>query len=77
MTKVLEAVYEDGVLKPLADPGLSEHQRVLLEIRLPAEPDVEAELKAWQRVYEGLSEDEIADVEAIVLDRSHFFRREP
>ena len=76
MTKVLEAVYEDGALKPLVDPGLSEHQRVLLEIR-PSESTAEAEIKAWQRVYEGLSDDEIAAVEAIALDRSHFFRREP
>jgi predicted DNA-binding antitoxin AbrB/MazE fold protein len=75
MTKVLEAVYEDGVLKPLADPGLTEHQRVLLEIRLPSESTAEAEIKAWQRVYEGLSDAEIADVEAITLDRSHFFRK--
>lgn len=28
------------------------------------------------RVYEGLSEDEVAQVEAIVLDRSHFMRQE-
>jgi predicted DNA-binding antitoxin AbrB/MazE fold protein len=77
MTKVLEAVYEDGVLKPLADPGLPEHQRVFLEIHLPSESTPEDEIKAWQRVYEGLSEDEIAEVEAIALDRSRFFRREP
>jgi predicted DNA-binding antitoxin AbrB/MazE fold protein len=77
MTKTLEAVYEGGVLKPLADPGLTDHQRVILEIRLPDEPDAEPDLGAWQRVYEGLSESDIAEVEAIALDRSHFSRREP
>lgn len=77
MTKILEAVYEDGVLKPLADPRLTDHQRVIVEIRLPDEPDVASDLGAWQRVYEGLSESDIAEVEAIVLDRSHFSRREP
>ncbi|MBW8878734.1 MAG: hypothetical protein JF614_27565 [Acidobacteria bacterium] len=29
-------------------------------------------LEAWHRVYEGLPEDQIAEVEAIALDRSHF-----
>lgn len=76
MTKILEAVYENGVLKPLADPGLTDHQRVIVEIRLPDEPDVESELGAWRRVYEGLSESEIAEIEAIALDRSHFSRRQ-
>ncbi|MFY9821704.1 MAG: antitoxin family protein [Thermoanaerobaculia bacterium] len=33
MTRILEAVYEDGVLRPLEDPGLAEHQLVLLEIQ--------------------------------------------
>jgi len=74
MTRVLEAVYEGGVLKPLADPGLAEHQRVVVEIRLPSEPTAEAELEEWHRVFEGLSDAEIAEVETIALDRSRFFR---
>lgn len=32
----------------------------------------ERPLAAWHRVYEGLPEDQIAEVEAIALDRSHF-----
>lgn len=77
MVKILEAVYEDGVFKPLVDPGLTDHQRVIVEIRLPAEPETNSELGAWQRVYEGLSESDIAEVEAIALDRSRFSRHEP
>lgn len=77
MVKILEAVYEDGVLKPLSDPGLSDHQRVVVEIRLPVEPDAESELEAWRLVYDGLSESEVAEVEAITLDRSRFSRHEP
>jgi len=75
--RTLEAVYEDGVLKPLADPGLSDHQRVLVDIRLPVEQDAESELGAWRRVYEGLSESDIAEVEAIALHRSRSSRIEP
>lgn len=72
MNRVLEAIYEKGVLKPLEDPCLAEHQRVVLELH---EPPVEAgdqRLDAWHQVYEGLSDEQIADLEAIALDRSHF-----
>jgi len=71
---LLEAIYENGVLKPLQEPNLKEHQRVLLEIRGEPPSDASTVLRDWQRVYEGLSEDEIAAVEAIALDRDHFLR---
>jgi predicted DNA-binding antitoxin AbrB/MazE fold protein len=76
VTRTLEAVYEGGVLKPLEDPGLEEHQRVLLEIRTEPQEAMASTLEAWQQVYEGLSEEEIAEVEAIALDRGHFSREE-
>lgn len=42
MTRVLEALYEDGVFKPLEDPGLNDHVRVVLEIKdKPEEPQTE------------------------------------
>ena len=75
MTRILEAVYEDGVLRPLEDPGLKEHQRVLLEIRTEPEEHASSALEAWHQVYEGLPEDEIAEIEGIALDRSHFSSR--
>jgi len=75
MTRLVEAIYEGGVLKPLRDPGLDEHQRVVMEIRLPSESAAESELVEWHRVYEGLSVDDIAEVEAIALDRSRFSRQ--
>ncbi len=72
MTRVLEAIYEQGVLKPLEDPRLVEHQRVVLELHEPPAEDSDQRLDAWHQVYEGLSDDQIADLEAIALDRSHF-----
>lgn len=77
MTRILEAVYEDGVLRPLEDPGLQEHQRVLLEIRFEPREQASSALEAWHQVYEGLSADEIAEVEAMALDRSRFSRDKP
>ncbi len=72
MERILEAVYEEGVLKLLRDPGLVEHQRVFVELR-PAPPtEGESQLRAWQGVYEGLSDTDVDAVEAIALDRSRF-----
>jgi predicted DNA-binding antitoxin AbrB/MazE fold protein len=75
MTHVIEAVYEHGAFKPLEPVELQEGQRVTLSVEPMAstEAEAEAQLQAWQRVYEGLSEDEIREVEAVALDRSCFF----
>lgn len=71
MVRVIEAVYENGVLKPLADPGLPEGQRVVIEVRALAEQSPESSLQEWQRVYAGLSEKDIADIEeTLVRSRS-------
>ena len=68
----LEAVYRRGVLKPLKPLGLPENQQVLITLRLPAAEKPEDVLAAWQGVYAGLSAMEVAAVESIALDRSHF-----
>jgi len=69
--RILEAVYEGGVPKPLEDPGLGESQRVLLEILTERQETGSSAIEAWHGVYDGLSEGEIAEIEAIVLGRSH------
>jgi hypothetical protein len=56
---------------------LQEHQRVLLEIRFEPREQASSALEAWHQVYEGLSADEIAEVEAMALDRSRFSRDKP
>ena len=76
MTRILEAVYEAGVLKPLQDPKLEEHQRVVLEIRPLPQEEASTALYAWRQVYDGLSDEEVAAVEAIALDRDHFLSEE-
>ncbi len=77
MTQKVEAIYEDGVLKPLQPLTLAEHQRVKVTIdELPAAESSEEMLKAWGQVYEGFSDEEIAELEAIILDRSNFMRPE-
>src|SRR4028119_2165011 len=46
-----------------AAPGLEEGQRVVIEIRVLAERGPESSLQEWLQVYEGLSEEDIAEVE--------------
>lgn len=72
--RVFEAVYENGVLKPLEDPGLPEHHRFSVQVEDLAMTDAMSELDAWHAVYEGFSEEDIATVEAMALDRSRFSR---
>lgn len=74
MSQVLDAIFEKGVFKPLQAPNLSEGQHVRLVVEGPTQaPDGILQLAA--RVYEGLSAEEIQKVEAIALDRGHFFSR--
>jgi predicted DNA-binding antitoxin AbrB/MazE fold protein len=72
MDHVLEAVYENGVFKPLESLKLPEHQRVRITIQLPPVENPDEELESWHQVYAGLSDSDICEIESIAFDRSHF-----
>jgi len=72
MHDTYEAIYENGVFRPVAPaaPPLVEGQHV----RIVVEPDgPDAILGLAAQVYDGLSEQEVVDIERIALDRSRFF----
>ncbi len=73
MTRTVEAIFEDGVLKPTSPLNIAEHKKVTLIIEdEPAEPvDI---LSLASMVYNGLSREDIKDVEKLSLDRSRFSR---
>ncbi|MFN3420955.1 MAG: antitoxin family protein [Armatimonadota bacterium] len=71
MPKVITAVYEQGVFKPLEPVDLPEGKQV--QVFIP-EPTPEEILQTAARVYEGLTEEEIEKIERIALDRSNFMR---
>ena len=75
--RVFEAVYEDGVLKPVHDPGLPEHHRFSVRVEELPEAPPARDLAEWHRVYAGFSDEDIAAVEEIALDRSGFSQRLP
>jgi predicted DNA-binding antitoxin AbrB/MazE fold protein len=76
MNRVLEAIYENGVLTPLEPLDLPERQHVVITLHLPVTEQPDEALLAWQQVYAGLSEADISEVEQIALDRSRFMRQE-
>jgi predicted DNA-binding antitoxin AbrB/MazE fold protein len=73
MKQAVDAVYENGVFKPLKSPSLSDGQLVRLEIETALETSCDDLLELAAKVYEGLSDQQIAEVEKIVLDRRDFF----
>lgn len=76
MQQVVEAVYENGILRPLATLKLSEGQEVQIIVRSTDELEPNEMLQLAAEVYEGLSEEEISDIEQIALDRENFFDEE-
>lgn len=74
MKQVIDAIYENGSFKPI-EPSkvhVAEGQRVKLVITERALPEP---LRLAAQIYEGLSGQEIDEIEKIALDRSHFFER--
>lgn len=73
MTQVLEAIFENGVFRPLKPPELAEGQRVslIVEAGEPLSPDQMLELAG--KVFEGLNDEQIREIERIALDRQDFF----
>jgi predicted DNA-binding antitoxin AbrB/MazE fold protein len=76
-SEILEAVFEHGAFRLLQTPSLPlrDGQQVRIMVETPESP--EAILALAASVYEGLSADDIAEVERIALKREDFFGRTP
>lgn len=73
MSKTVEAVYENGVFKPVVPIDMPEHKKLLLVIE--EETEVSAKiLSLASNVYKGFSTKDIEEVERVALDRSRFSR---
>ncbi len=59
----VEAIFQGGVFRPVSPPDLREGERVRLTVEREAHATPDAILKLASRVYEGLSEEDIADIE--------------
>lgn len=72
MTQTIDAIFENGTFRPLNPDqvAIAEGERVRISVSAPADPPA---LESALSVYDGLTEDEIAEVERVALDRSRFF----
>jgi len=72
MQEILKAVYENGIFRPLEVPQLAEGQIVKLIVQSQGAIAPDDMLALAASVYEGLSEDEINEVEQTMSDRTNF-----
>lgn len=68
VVRTVEAVYEQGALRPLEPLDLAEGQRVRLQL------EVEDPIELAGRVYDGLPDKEVTEIERIALDRRGWHR---
>jgi predicted DNA-binding antitoxin AbrB/MazE fold protein len=72
MKNAIEAIYENGSFRPLQPEAVAVQNGQVVRLTIEDESKPE-QLKLAARVYEGLSDREIDDIEHIALDRGHFF----
>ncbi len=75
MTIILTPELEDAIVEQARQNGTPPEQLALNGLRdlfVPTKPTPDEILGLAAQVYAGLSEQEVADVEKIVLDRSNF-----
>jgi predicted DNA-binding antitoxin AbrB/MazE fold protein len=72
--QTIEAIYQNGMFKPLkpVSETISEGETVEITIK-EKKLSPEEMLELASRVYEGLSNEDINEIEKIALDRSNFF----
>ena len=78
MQQTCEAVYEKGVFKPVVQPpDMTDGQHVRLSFDADEKPsDQKVDVLALMaQVYDGLTADEIDEIEKLILDRRDFFGR--
>ncbi len=74
MRQTIKARYHDGVLQPLEPLALADDAEVQVTVDTDLALGTDEILRRAAQVYQGLTADEIKQVESIALDRQHFFR---
>lgn len=74
MRQTIKARYHDGVLQPLEPLALADEAEVQVTVDTEVAVSVDEVLRRAARVYQGLTSDQVTEVETIALDRQQFFR---
>jgi predicted DNA-binding antitoxin AbrB/MazE fold protein len=72
MYEIIEAIYENGSFRPLHPEAVAVPSGQVVRLTVEDAPDPEP-LRLAARVYAGLSEQDIADIEKIALERKNYF----
>ena len=72
MKSSVDAVYQDGVFRPVSSPDLPEGERVRLTVERMTQTKPDDILKLASRVYEGLSRQDIDEIEDMARHRALF-----
>ena len=67
MKQILDAIYENGVFRPLKNIDISEGQSVRLIVETTSSLSPDDLLNLAAQVYEGLSDEDIKEIEEIAL----------
>ncbi len=75
MTKNIDAIYEGGAFRPIESEVLSlkDGARVRLTVEQVADDSEANVLDLAARVYAGLSDEDVSEIEKIATERSDFF----
>ena len=72
MKYVIDAIYENGIFRPMQPNVIEISEGAHVLITVDDETELES-LKLATRVCDGLSEEDIDEIEQIALNRSNFF----
>ena len=74
MTRTIDAIYENGVLRPLEPVDIKEHTRIRITLEIEAERQkkIEEILELAWKSYEGLSEEQISIMESARFSKTLF-----
>jgi hypothetical protein len=67
------AAYKSGVFRHLDELEISLEEGQAVRLTIETLPPPQSSLGLLFHIYDGLSEDEIAEIEKIILDRSNWF----
>ena len=73
MKETIDAIYEKGVFRPLKPPTIFDGLKVRLEVEILPESSPDDLLELAAQVYDGLSNEQIDEIEQIALDCRDLF----